>query len=254
MKHVNLFSTMDLYNSAKLQYPNISYVEETEKVIVSNKLFPKNNQIFYTSTDGNIVKPRNVGTIVSNTYEDGQGVITTRNDITEIGEWAFRNTNLSSIVLPSSVSNFGKWAFNNTKLISIVIPSSVSNFADEVFISNSELTSVIFEKGSQITSITTSTFSSCGSLISIDIPSGVTNIGKNAFLACIKLTSISIPSSVTIIGDSAFWYCEKLNSIKYDGTSVQFTSITKENSWKYRVPASCIVHCTDGDFPITQFA
>ncbi len=54
-----------------------------------------NNKILYTSSDGNIVTPYATdvfgATIVSNTYENGQGVITFDGEVTKIGERAFYN-------------------------------------------------------------------------------------------------------------------------------------------------------------------
>ena len=71
---------------------------------------PANNEIWYTSTDGEIIEPYSGWyndnadalttfgvNIVSNTYKDGKGVITFSGDVTEIGERAFYNcTSLTS--------------------------------------------------------------------------------------------------------------------------------------------------------------
>lgn len=51
-----------------------------------------NDEIWYTTTDGNIVKPyrtSSLPTIVSNTYVDGKGVIKFATDVTTIGFYAF---------------------------------------------------------------------------------------------------------------------------------------------------------------------
>ena len=78
----------------------------------------------------------------------------------------------------------------------------------------------------------------------------VTYIGNKAFQGCSGLTSIDIPNSVTSIGDSAFQGCSGLTSINYDGTTTQWTLITKGGFWNGGVPSNCIVHCTDGDIAI----
>ena len=90
----------------------------------------------------------------------------------------------------------------------------------------------------------------CSGLTSIDIPNSVTSIGVGAFYSCSGLTSIDIPNSVTSIGDSAFSGCKGLTSINYDGTTTQWTLITKGSNWKDEVPSNCMVHCTDGDIAI----
>ena len=64
-----------------------------------------------------------------------------------------------------------------------------------------------------MTSIGSSAFSDCGSLISIAIPESVTSIGDSAFRYCYSLTSITIPDGVTSIGSNAFSGCDSLTSI-----------------------------------------
>ena len=56
---------------------------------------PPADEIWYTSTDGNIVERYKTGvfgaTIISNTYEDGKGIIKFNGDVTSIGKYAFSN-------------------------------------------------------------------------------------------------------------------------------------------------------------------
>lgn len=72
-----------------------------------------NNQIFYTSSDGNVVTP-NIAGIKTNTYENGQGIITFNSEITSIKEYAFdKCSTLTSIILPSGVQSIGVGAFRD---------------------------------------------------------------------------------------------------------------------------------------------
>ena len=97
---------------------------------------------------------------------------------------SFRNQNIRSYVIPSSVTSIGDYAFSDCcSLSEIVIPSSVTSIGD-------------------------SAFSFCGSLSEIVIPSSVTSIGDSAFSHCYSLSEIVIPSSVTSICDSAFYKCK----------------------------------------------
>ena len=77
---------------------------------------PANNQIWYTSSDGEIVKPHSTNVfganIVSNNYKDGKGVITFDGDVTTIGNSAFYDCNsLTSVTIPNSVTTIGSYAF-----------------------------------------------------------------------------------------------------------------------------------------------
>ena len=73
---------------------------------------------------------------------------------------SFRNQNIESYVIPSSVTSIGDWAFSYCDSLSeIVIPSSVTSIGDWAF-------------------------SFCSSLSEIVIPSSVTSIGDWAFYNC----------------------------------------------------------------------
>ena len=105
---------------------------------------------------------------------------------------SFRNQNVESYVIPSSVTSIGKGAFTGCYSLSkIVIPSSVTSIGDGAF-------------------------SFCRSLSEIVIPSSVTSIGDWAFSNCDSLSEIVIPSSVTSIGDGAFSNCKFPNNLKQE--------------------------------------
>ena len=133
--------------------------------------------------------------------------------VTSIGNHAFSGCDsLSEIVIPSSVTSIGDHAFSGCDSLSeIVIPSSVTNIGKGAFLWCSSLSEIVIP--SSVTSIGDSAFSVCHSLSEIVIPSSVTSIGKGAFSGCSSLSEIVIPSSVTSIGDSAFSICSSLSKI-----------------------------------------
>ena len=114
----------------------------------------------------------------------------------------------NSYAIPSSVRTIGPSAFDSSNLTNVIIPSSVTNIGRFAFYSCKGLTSIIIP--SSVTSIDASAFSYCENLTSITIPSSVTSIGSRAFSYCSKLSSVTIsrrtqlkedvfPSSVKII-------------------------------------------------------
>ena len=105
---------------------------------------------------------------------------------------SFRNQNIKSYVIPSSVTSIGDSAFYRCiSLSEIVIPSSVASIGDWAFYG-------------------------CYSLSEIFIPSSVTSIGDCAFCSCDSLSEIVIPSSVTSIGDGAFYDCKIPDNLKQE--------------------------------------
>ena len=185
-----------------------------------------NNQIWYTSTDGEIVEPYSGEyneyadahttfgvNIVSNTYVDGKGVIEFDGDVTTIGYWAFWDcASLTSVTIPDSVTSIGDFAFYYcSSLTSITIPNSVTSIGYDAFAECSSLTSVTIPDS--VTEIGGNAFAECSSLTSITIPDSVTMIGEVAFFSCKSLTSVTIGDSVTTIGDDAFRSCSSLTSV-----------------------------------------
>ena len=125
---------------------------------------------------------------------------------------SFRNQNIKSYVIPSSVTSIGDSAFDTCHSLSeIVIPSSVTSIGDSAFAGCRYLSEIVIP--SSVTCIGDHAFWFCDSLSEIVIPPSVTCIGKGAFSSCDSLSEIVIPSSVTSIGDSAFAGCRSLSEI-----------------------------------------
>ena len=163
-----------------------------DKTIIRDEILsPPNNEIWYTSLDGEIVEPDESSvfgaTIVSNTYVNGKGVIKFDRDVTKIGSDAFEGCrSLTSVDIPNSVTKIGLEAFRNCiGLKRVNIPNSV-------------------------TGIGWGAFWGCSSLTSVNIPNGVTEIGKRAFADCSSLTSVNIPNSIKEIGFEAFRGCSSI--------------------------------------------
>ena len=176
---------------------------------------PASNEIFYTSNDGKIVTLRDVfgGLILSNTNDNGVGVITFDRPITGVGENAFNGrSSLTSVTIPDSVTEIGMRAFAYCySLTSVTIPDSVTTIGNNAFELCRSLTSVTIPDS--VTSIGSFTCADCSSLTSITIPDSVTAIGDGAFNNCSSLTSVTIPDSVKAIRYEVFSGCSNLTSV-----------------------------------------
>ena len=178
---------------------------------------PASNEIWYTSSDGNIVEPYNTdvfgANITSNTYTDGKGIITFDGNVTTIGDSAFFDRNrLTSMNIPNSVTTIGDMTFYSCNgLTNVNIPDIVTTIGNMAFYGCDRLTSVNIPDNT--TTIESWAFFHCSSLTSVNIPDSVTSIGNEAFCDCFKLTSVNIPDSVTTIGEWAFDSCESMTSV-----------------------------------------
>ena len=207
--------------------------------------YVENTEIHYTSTNGNIVIPNEDAfgcKIISNTYEDGKGVITLEGKMTEIGAEAFRScSSLTSVTIPNSVTSIGGYAFSYcSSLTSVTIPESVTYLGTNPFARCSKLAEFngkfasadkrcLIADGvlhsfapagiteytipSGVTRLENSSFYECSSLEDITIPNGVQSIGEYAFYNCDHLTSISLPNGLTTIEKCVFFDCNSLTSI-----------------------------------------
>lgn len=133
--------------------------------------------------------------------------------VNDIGTYAFQNcSSLTSVDIPKSVTSIGGLSFANcSKLTSLKIPDSITYIGPGAFSGCSSLTSITLP--SSLTTISTGAFSSCSSLTSVTIEDGVTNIGPYAFSACKNLISVTLPNSITSL-NATFLKCTSLKSIE----------------------------------------
>jgi hypothetical protein len=126
----------------------------------------------------------------------------------------YKCTNLTSVVIPNSVTNIGACAFAFCSgLTSVLIPEKVTYIGTAAFGCCSNLTSITVPNS--VTNISAYAFDSCTSLTSITIGSNVTYIGYGALRNCPRLNSVAIPDSVTSIGEEALMWCTGLTNVTF---------------------------------------
>lgn len=188
-----------------------------DRIFPMEALQPR-NEIWYTSTDGKIVEPDlSVGkpalTLLSNTYENGKGVLVFEEDLVTIpfGLFSFCKT-LESVVFPEGVIAVNNAVFEYCEyLVSVRFPSTVTQLGGWLFHDCFNLESVNIPEG--VTKIEEATFAQCYKLPSVSLPDGLTEIGHSAFCNCWAFESIRIPATVTSLGEGAFAECRGLKSV-----------------------------------------
>ena len=177
--------------------------------------------------------------------------VTMGNSVTSIRGGAFYGcTGLTNITIPDSVTHIDDYAFEDcTGLTSITIPDSVTSIGNAAFYNtawyNNQPDGLVY-----VGKVAYKYKGTMPSNTSIVLEEGTLSITDHAFEDCTGLTSVTIPDSVMSIGSFAFSGCTGLTSITFNGTIAQWNAIYKGESWKDRVPSTCIVHCTDGDISI----
>ena len=209
-----------------------------------HKLPTKNQCLFYTSSDGNVVTPDNGNfnaSIESNAYENGQGLITFNRELTSIGYKAFYSKGtLTSVTIPASVTSIGEYAFSgcsglktltfaegsqletighdafNSSAISgeLTFPASLKTIGGYAFNSCSQLSSLTFAEGSQLETIGNDAFNGTSISGELTLPASLNTIGGYAFYATM-LTAVTIPVSLKSIGSYAFNGCNGLKTLTF---------------------------------------
>ena len=125
--------------------------DEIKALFIIPVQLPPNNEIWYTTIDGNVVNPNNTdafgANIVNNTYEDGKGIITFDGAVTSIGYMAFMyGSSFTSITIPNSVTSIGESAFDTCSMLtSFNIPNGVTRIGNYAFSDCSGLTSISYD-------------------------------------------------------------------------------------------------------------
>ncbi len=110
-------------------------------------------------------------------------------------------------------------AFRETDITQIVIPEGVETIGGSAFYSCKELTIVTLPDTLKL--IEAYAFEQCGKLTSITLPDSIKKIDNGAFKSCEELTSINFPAGLEEIGYEAFSKDKKLNNIRIPNTVKQ---------------------------------
>lgn len=153
------------------------------------------NSVAVTGCTGKV--PQNV-TIPSTVSNGGKTYIVER-----IGQYAFDEPGLLSVVLPNTIKSIGQFAFRSSSIERIELPIGLESIEAYAFSECKSLKSVVLPNTIKIKSIGSYAFSET-SLESINLPIGLELIGGYAFYRCNSLKSVVLPNTIKSIGEYAF--------------------------------------------------
>ena len=206
-------------------------------------------QIRYTSTDGNIVTPNSWAqfgaNIVSNTYENGVGIIEFDGPVTTLGgrnnmSGAFGYcATLKSIEIPNTVTSVGYGSFYYcTALQNVTLPKNITKIEDFTFHGCESLEPVVIPEG--VTVIGVKAFGGNIKKASVTFPESLVEISTFAFEYNEALTTVTIPGKVTSIGESAFRGCKLLTSMHFKPVTPPAGNLGIDSEITIYVPASSV--------------
>lgn len=127
-----------------------------------------------------------------------------------------RGRMIKDYIIPEGVVIIGCYAFAQTNIETVVLPSSLKTIEKGAFC-ESAINRIVFNEG--LEQIGDRAFESCALLQEVAFPPTLKNIGAMAFSAC-PIKNVIIPEGVEMIGNEAFFYCP-LESIRLPSTVVE---------------------------------
>ena len=148
--------------------------------------------------------------------------------VTSIGDSAFYNNQLTSVVIPGSVTSIGDNAFYVNELTSVVIPGSVKTIGAGAFTDNPLNSLEIQDWVESIGAFAFFSPSRTSNLTSVVIPSSIKNLGYYTFNSY-SLTKVEILSWVKALGEAAFAE-NQLSSVVIPGSVMSITGSAFANN------------------------
>lgn len=121
-----------------------------------------------------------------------------------------------------TVSEIAKNAFKNTGITSVTFPATVTKIGNNAFEGCKSLTKVMLVEGQK--NIGSSAFKNCTALPDIDFPQTLTNLGSYSFDGCTSITAIVFPDNMMMAIGNPFQNCTSLQSITIGAYMSSFSS------------------------------
>lgn len=153
------------------------------------------------------------------------------NTITYIGNDAFNFSYAENINIPNKFESIGDRAFYCCSIKSAVIPGTCKSIGDDAF-RNSEIESITFNESTTPLSIGNNAFKAT-KLHSVTLPFRLSSLGEGSFAENFWLQTAKIMSSkITMIPNKCFYYCKILQSIELPSSITSIGDMAFQDCWQ----------------------
>lgn len=226
----------------------VYYIPTTLKIVIVTKV-------------NNVIPAYSFYGIKINTFK----VTGMESSVYQIGDYAFRNSRISTVEFASGLTKVGRYAFYDLWISKLTLPDTVNYIASYAFARNTMSGQTLVLPSNSNLELETYSFS-LNSFSTVVINKFKT-INSHTFYNCSSLVSVQFNYGTTTstfgtVKENAFYGCTKAElEISYYGTKAQLTPILANNfasGWNVITPASgstaaVAIHaikCTDGDLEI----
>ena len=182
-----------------------SNIDTLRKVTVTSNINIRSDWFspFDSSPLKTVIIEEGVTKIPSRLFYNQKGImnINLPSTMKEIGESAFQNTSLKTVLFPSAIENIGAFAFGNIESLTSIVAGNNLVTGKYAFSGSKNLVTVNFKPGTR--KIVDAFLADTG-ITDFSVPEGVEEIGKDAFSSNKQLTKLTLPSTLKTIGEGAF--------------------------------------------------
>lgn len=141
--------------------------------------------------------------------------------VKKVGKYAFQYcSNMQSDIELRAVENVGEYAFENSGIKSLVLGANAKTYGNFAFANCSNLKSITLENGATLGNYI---FERCTALESIELPPSANDIKLRAFYCCTNLKKVVLPETLTWIDKYAFQNCDLSEGVIFKGNGTRFT-------------------------------
>jgi hypothetical protein len=154
----------------------------------------------------------------------GTGAMYDYDDVINYTPWLFRTSDIKNIEIESGITRIGDCAFQETQITTLVIPDTVESIGMFAFYDCGSLRWL--DIPSSVTEIGYGAFSKCRSLYTVSLPTALQCIAASTFKGCSSLFFIDIPASVQSVEKDAFETCYHLVHVYFSGSEAQWEALS----------------------------